>query len=78
LNLKQNGFTFSWAGRARAMPHIKTYMRVSRNGDIPWLLMTSSNLSESIKFCICRFLNSLLQVSLRGVLGQKGKESFGA
>lgn len=34
------------AGRSRAMPHIKTYARVCSDGRVPWLLLTSSNLSE--------------------------------
>ena len=38
------------AGRSRAMPHIKTYARVCSDGRLPWLLLTSSNLSEQRRF----------------------------
>jgi hypothetical protein len=32
------------------MPHIKTYARVCSDGRLPWLLLTSSNLSEQRRF----------------------------
>ncbi|KAJ3186535.1 tyrosyl-DNA phosphodiesterase 1 [Gaertneriomyces sp. JEL0708] len=35
------------AGRERAMPHIKTFTRVSPTGTIAWFLLTSSNLSKA-------------------------------
>ncbi|KAK9840422.1 hypothetical protein WJX74_009663 [Apatococcus lobatus] len=35
------------AGRQRAMPHMKTYTRYTRDGEMPWLLMGSHNLSKA-------------------------------
>ncbi|TPX62459.1 hypothetical protein SpCBS45565_g07020 [Spizellomyces sp. 'palustris'] len=35
------------AGRDRAMPHIKTFTRLSEDGDIAWFLLTSANLSKA-------------------------------
>ncbi|CBH09628.1 tyrosyl-DNA Phosphodiesterase (Tdp1), putative [Trypanosoma brucei gambiense DAL972] len=35
-------------GRNRAMPHIKTYMRLTENGDgLKWFMLTSANLSRA-------------------------------
>ncbi|KAJ3286290.1 hypothetical protein HK104_009113 [Borealophlyctis nickersoniae] len=35
------------AGRERAMPHIKTYCRVSPGGNLAWFLLSSANLSKA-------------------------------
>lgn len=34
------------AGRDRAAPHIKTYIRTNKGGTIDWALLTSANLSK--------------------------------
>ncbi|KAJ3046202.1 tyrosyl-DNA phosphodiesterase 1 [Rhizophlyctis rosea] len=35
------------AGRERAMPHIKTFCRVTPEGELAWFLLTSANLSKA-------------------------------
>ncbi|KAI9332466.1 tyrosyl-DNA phosphodiesterase I [Zopfochytrium polystomum] len=35
------------AGRSGAMPHIKTFSRVSATGEVAWFLLTSHNLSQA-------------------------------
>lgn len=38
---------FDSAGRTKAMPHIKSYTRISPDGTkIPWFVLTSANLSK--------------------------------
>lgn len=39
-------WTASNKGLDRVMPHIKTYARVTKTGDVRWLIMTSANLSK--------------------------------
>lgn len=51
------GFMYQWkseiAGRSEASPHIKTYMRLSPEGEeIAWFLVTSANLSKAAWGCL--------------------------
>lgn len=40
------GSTIRDAGRKRAAPHIKTYIRFAEDGNMDWVLLTSANLSK--------------------------------
>uniref|UniRef100_A0A672SJT0 Tyrosyl-DNA phosphodiesterase 1 n=1 Tax=Sinocyclocheilus grahami TaxID=75366 RepID=A0A672SJT0_SINGR len=48
LHLYFHGWNVDVTGRSNAMPHIKTYMRVSPDfTQLPWFLVTSANLSKA-------------------------------
>lgn len=47
LSVRMSQWRAVSARRERAMPHIKTFTRISDNGNIAWFLLTSANLSKA-------------------------------